>query len=179
MFSWFGFFGLRDVVDAIWALSHLSMLSKLLKAYNLGLPCHIQFPAICQCHSQWSTSWPPLLSPISLPRPNQEMVQIGTLVQARHLQLDSLLLSYSSRRPVDENIKLEGRKEEVEKQETSRYRWMYGHVSQVRIKPSHKLGRGSRPGPALTSPCMWWLQKRGAWPVLFAERPLKDNSFVW
>jgi hypothetical protein len=59
-----------------------------------------------------------------------------TLVQARHLQIDSSLLSYSSRRPVDENIKLEGRKEEVEKQETSRYRWMYGHVSQGRIKPS-------------------------------------------
>jgi hypothetical protein len=44
-----------------------------------------------------------------------------TLVQARHLQIDSSLLSYSSRRPVDENVKLEGRKEEVEKQETSRY----------------------------------------------------------
>jgi hypothetical protein len=61
---------------------------------------------------------------------------IVTLVQARHLQIDSSLLSYSSRRPVDEDIKLRRRKKEVGKQETSKYRWMGGHVSQVKIKPS-------------------------------------------
>jgi hypothetical protein len=62
-----------------------------------------------------------------------------TLVQARHLQIDASSLSYSSRRPVDKNIKLRRRKKEVGKQETSRYRWTCGHVSQVRIKPSHRI----------------------------------------
>jgi hypothetical protein len=57
--------------------------------------------------------------------------ELVTFVQARHLQIDSSLLSYSSRRPVDENIKLEGRKEEAGKQETSKYRWTCGHVSQT------------------------------------------------
>jgi hypothetical protein len=45
---------------------------------------------------------------------NLQIVAPVTLVQARHLQIDSSLLSYSSRRPVDENIKLGGGKEEVE-----------------------------------------------------------------
>jgi hypothetical protein len=71
--------------------------------------------------------------------PSDYLGAIGsvTLLQARHFQIDSSLLSYSSRRPVDENIKLRTRKKEVGKQETSRYRWTCGHVSQVRIKPSH------------------------------------------